>query len=71
MLVYTQDAREGEIRLRRVRKSPFGKYVVNGVMHTTDYLCADGKMSGKTYIQKWTSANKKAEALSFLLQLEK
>lgn len=62
-LAYTQD-HDGEMRLRIVRRDPFGEYTVRGVVwFRIGFLKPDGSISNGSYLRKWKPANERAEEL--------
>jgi hypothetical protein len=69
-LVYTEDS-NGAVRLRKVSKTPFGKYAVHGISDiSTAKLNSDGTTDGCSYVKKWKPANKYGEQLYVLFKLE-
>ena len=69
-LVYTEDF-DGETRLRKVTKTQFGNYTVNGITSLTcTKLNHDGTTDGSSYVKKWKPANKYGNQLYVLFKLE-
>lgn len=59
-LVYTED-HDGEFRLRLVRESPFGGYLVAGILSCTmGTLSSRGRITNGHYLRYWKPANDKA-----------
>lgn len=69
-LAYTQDM-DGDIRLRKIIKTPFNEYTVKGVSSVTcGTLSSNNIVKNGSYIKKWIPANNRGECIAMLLTLE-
>jgi hypothetical protein len=62
-LIWTEDC-DGEVRLRRMHHTPFGRYMAASILNRDIILNANGTTSGCSYVRQWTPANAEARKVN-------